>query len=77
MLHINGTVVLTISIDPKGNVTCVQAVSGHPLIFGVAIDSVQQWKFQPYGPKGVKKSFCGQIAVRFKASEYGVSYKIV
>jgi hypothetical protein len=24
-----------------------------------------------------KKSFCGQIAVRFKASEYGVRYKIV
>jgi TonB family protein len=77
MLHINGTVVLTISVDPKGDVSCVQVVSGHPLIVGVAVDSVRRWKFQPYGSKGIKKSFCGQIAVRFKASEYGVRYKIV
>jgi TonB family protein len=77
MLHINGTVVLTISVDPKGDVSCVQVVSGHPLIVGVAVDSVRQWKFQPYGSKGIKKGFCGQIAVRFKASDYGVRYKIV
>src|SRR5215469_16567896 len=47
MLHINGSVVLTITVDPSGNVTCVQVVSGHPLIIGVAIDSVRRWKFRP------------------------------
>jgi len=77
MLHINGIVVLTISVDANGNVTCVQLVSGHPLIVGVAIDSVRRWKFQPYGSNGIKRGFCGQIAVRIKASEYGVRYKIV
>jgi outer membrane biosynthesis protein TonB len=77
MLHINGTVVLTISVDAKGNVTCVQMVSGHPLIVGVAIDSVRHWTFQPYGPKGAKKSFCGQVALRFQVNESGVKYKIV
>jgi len=40
MLHISGTVALAISVDPKGHVACVQMVSGHPLIIGVAIDSV-------------------------------------
>src|ERR1700682_175187 len=29
MLHISGTVVLAISVDPQGNVACVQMVSGH------------------------------------------------
>jgi outer membrane biosynthesis protein TonB len=47
MLHISGTVVLAISVDPQGNVACVQTVSGHPLIIGVAIDSVRQWKVEP------------------------------
>jgi outer membrane biosynthesis protein TonB len=77
MLHTNGTVVLVISVDPQGNVVCVQMVSGHPLIVGVAIDSIRQWKFEPYTPKGAKKSFCGQVALRFQANESGVKYKIV
>jgi outer membrane biosynthesis protein TonB len=77
MLHISGTIVLAISVDPKGNVACVQTVSGHPLIIGVAIDSVRQWKFEPYTSQGVKKPFCGQVALRFQANEYGVKYKII
>ena len=68
ILHISGTVALAISVDPKGNVACVQTVSGHPLIIGVAIDSVRQWKFEPYTFKGAKKSFCGLVALRFQAS---------
>jgi hypothetical protein len=47
MLHVSGTVALAISVDPKGNVACVQAVRGHPHIIGVAMDSVRQWKFEP------------------------------
>jgi hypothetical protein len=77
MLHISGTVVLAISVDPQGNVACVQTVSGHPLIIGVAIDSVGHWKFEPYTSQGVKKTFFGQVALRFQANEYGVKYKII
>jgi len=77
MLHINGTVVVAISVDPQGNVICVQTLSGHPLIVGVAIDSIRQWKFEPYTPKGAKKSFCGHVALHFQANESGVKYKIV
>ncbi len=39
MVHISGTVVLAISVNPQGNVVCVQMVSGHPLIIGVVIPS--------------------------------------
>ena len=77
ILHISGTVVLAISVDPQGNVACVQTVSGHPLVNRVAIDSVRQWKFEPYTRRGVKKPFCGQVAFRFQANEYGVKYKII
>ena len=77
MLYINGTIVLEISVDPGGDVTCVQMVSGHPLIIGVAIDSVRRWKFQPYRSQGTKRSFCGQVALRFLANESGVKYKIM
>jgi outer membrane biosynthesis protein TonB len=77
MLHISGTIVLAISVDPQGNVACVQVVSGDPLIIGVAIDSVRQWKFEPYNSKGIKKVFCGQVALRIQANEHAVKYKII
>lgn len=78
MLHISGTVVLAISVDPEGSVTCVQMVSGSPLAIGVAIDSVRQWKFRPYTSKGIQKSFCGgQIALRCRGNEHGIRYKIL
>jgi hypothetical protein len=69
MLHISGTVVLAISLDTEGDVTCVQMDSGHPLIVGVAIDSVGRWKFHSYASDGIKKSFCGQVALRLQATE--------
>jgi outer membrane biosynthesis protein TonB len=77
MLHISGIVVLAISVDPQGNVVCVQTVSGHALIIGVAIDSVRQWKFEPYTSKGIAKTFCGKVALRFQANEYDVKYIII
>jgi outer membrane biosynthesis protein TonB len=77
MLHISGTVMLAISVDREGNVSCVQIVSGPPLAIGVAIASVSQWKFQPYISKGTNKRFCGQIALRCKGNEHGIRYKIL
>ena len=77
MLHLSGTVVLAVSVDANGSVTCVQMISGQPLIIGVAIDSVRQWKFRSYAPGGSKKSFCGQVALRYEGNEYGVKYKIL
>ena len=77
MLHIGGTVVLAISVDSQGNVSCVRVVSGDPLIIGVTLDSVRQWKFEPYNSKGIKKVFCGQVALSFQANEHAVKYKII
>lgn len=77
MLQISGTVVLAISVDLQGNVVCIQMVSGHSLIIGVAIDSVRRWRFKPYPSKGVSNNFCGQLALRFRANEHAVKYKIL
>ena len=77
MLHISGTIVLAISVDAQGHVVCIQTVSGHPLVIGVAMDSVRQWKFEPYIFKGATKAFCGQLTLRFRANEHGVKYRIV
>jgi len=63
-LHIGGTIVLAIAVDADGEITCVTVASGHPLIIGSAIDSVRRWKFRSYVVNGLKKNFCGKVAIR-------------
>jgi hypothetical protein len=76
-LHIKGTVVMALAVDDKGEVSCVHIISGHPLIIGTTIDSVKRWKFRPYVVRGRRKGFCGRIAVRYRASEDGVRYRVI
>ena len=76
-LHIEGIIVLAIAVDADGDVTCVTVVSGHPLIIGSAIDSVRRWKFRSYVVNGLKKNFCGKVAVRYAATDYGVKYEVI
>ncbi len=77
MLHLKGTMVLSLAVGTDGGVTCVEIVSGNPLLFGVAIDSVRQWRFRPYAVKGQKRKFCGRIALCYEATEDGVKYTVV
>jgi len=63
--------------DANGEVTCVNIVSGHPLLIGSAIDSVRRWKFRSYLVNGMKKSFCGKVALRYEATDYAVKYEII
>jgi hypothetical protein len=75
--HIKGTVVMALAVDDKGEVNCVQIVSGHPLIIGTTIDSVRRWKFRTYAVRGLRKGFCGRIAISYQASEQGVRYRVI
>jgi TonB family protein len=44
---VSGTVKLHVLIDKQGNVTEVQAISGHPLLIQSAMDAVKQWQYKP------------------------------
>ena len=77
MLHIKGTMVVSIAVGTDGDVTCVEYVSGHPLIIGVTLDSVRQWRFRAYAVKGLKKKFCGRITLHFEANEHAVKYRVI
>ena len=77
MFHIKGIMVLSVAVDTDGKVKCVEYVSGPPLIIGVSIDSVRQWRFHPYFVKGEKENFCGRISLRFGANEYSLKYEVL
>jgi|GEM_PF-5729227 outer membrane biosynthesis protein TonB len=76
-LNLKGTVVLDVSVNADGDVTCVDQISGHPLILTSALHSVSGWKFQPYSSGGEGKPFHGKLVIKFHATERSVSFKVI
>jgi TonB family protein len=46
-MHVAGTVVLKVVIDPDGKVTDTHIESGHPLLGQAAQLAVARWRFTP------------------------------
>jgi len=65
--HLEGTVVLTIVVDEKGNARDVRVVK--PLGMGLdekAIEAVQKWRFHPGMKDGHPVKVMAQIEIRFR-----------
>jgi TonB family protein len=63
--HVQGTVVLQVSIDKSGDVQSLQLVSGHPMLAPAAIDAVKQWKYRPYLLNGEPVTVETNVTVNF------------
>jgi len=48
-MHVGGTVVLIVTVQPNGAVSKTKVESGHPLLAAAAEDAVKRWRFEP-GP---------------------------
>jgi TonB family protein len=46
--HLEGEVQVELTIDRKGNVTRVRAVSGNAVLAQAAEEAARQWKYAPY-----------------------------
>jgi TonB family protein len=46
-MHLSGTVVLQLTIQPDGTVSDAKVKSGHALLGAAAQDAVKRWKFEP------------------------------
>jgi protein TonB len=46
--RIQGEVVLTAIINPGGEITTLQLVSGHPMLVPAALTVVKTWRYKPY-----------------------------
>jgi hypothetical protein len=51
-----GQAVIAIGVSPDGNVTCVEPISGHPLLRMSIVNALQKWQFQES-----EQSFFGAI----------------
>jgi TonB family protein len=48
-MHVSGTVVMHLTIQPDGSVSDAKVESGHALLGAAAQQAVRQWRFEP-GP---------------------------
>ena len=46
--HVQGDVVLWLTINEKGEVKNMRAVSGHPILIQAAMDAVKLWRYKPF-----------------------------
>ena len=63
--HIEGVVLIKVTINKQGNVENMQLVSGHPALAQAAIDAVKQWKYKPYLLNGEPVEVETQVMVNF------------
>ena len=65
--HASGTVVVQVTIDENGRVISAAAVSGHPLLRGVAVQAARGARFSPTKLSGQPVKVTGVITYNFVA----------
>jgi len=65
--HASGTVVVQVTIDENGHVISAHAVSGHPLLQGVAVAAARGARFSPTKLSGQPVKVTGVITYNFVA----------
>jgi protein TonB len=63
--HASGTVVVQVTIDENGNVISAHAISGHPLLQGVAVAAARSARFSPTKLSGQPVKVTGVIQYNF------------
>jgi TonB family protein len=64
--HIQGPVVLEVSVDKDGAVEKISTISGDSQLAVAATDAVRQWRFKPFYRNGTPEEFQTQITVSFR-----------
>jgi TonB family protein len=66
--RVQGEVLLEVNVNAKGEVDNIRIMRGHPLLVHAALDSVKQWKYEPYVKDGVAVPVMSTVYVNFALS---------
>jgi TonB family protein len=66
--RVQGEVLLEVNVNAKGEVDNIRIMRGHPLLVRAALDSVKQWKYEPYVKDGVAVPVMSTVYVNFALS---------
>ena len=74
----NAILTFEIGIDIDGKVSCVQAVSGHPIFMSAALRSIKTWKFRPItGQSQRPRAVSGALVLRVSETKDGLDLNIL
>ena len=68
-ISVEGTVKLSILVNPTGTVDCIKLVSGYPLITNSAIEAAKDWRFRPLTMNGKQLAFYGLLEFHITTRE--------
>jgi len=60
--------VVGVLVNRDGQVGCVKAISGHPLLIGPTMNTAAKWTFKPYSRHGSPVSFYGRLSFHYSTS---------
>jgi TonB family protein len=66
--HVQGDVVIRLTIDPSGRVSATKVLSGPPLLRQAAIDALKQWTYKPFEVNGAPATVITDATVKFELS---------
>lgn len=69
MARVEGTVVVTATIDKQGRVTGLQVVSGNPMLTSAAMDAIKDARYKPYLLNGEPTNIITTISVNFRLGQ--------
>jgi|SRR5579864_9613855 len=69
--RIQGTVLLSLAVDEKGNLSDIRVVSGHPLLVPITAEAVQRLRFRPYYLNGEAVPIQGYVSYVFTCLPQG------
>lgn len=73
----NAVLVFRVRSNENGDMECVHAESGHPIILAAAIESVRSWKFRPKKVNGELCAIYGTIVLRISCCRKGLKSEIL
>jgi len=76
----NAVLVFKIRTNENGDVECVRAISGHPIMIASVIGSLKNWKFRPKKINGRRCPIYGTLVLQTsccKASKTGLEVKVL
>jgi len=73
----DAVLVFKVRSDQDGNIACIRAISGHPIILAGAIESLKSWKFRPNKVDGQRRPIYGTIVLGVSCCKHGIESKVL
>jgi hypothetical protein len=66
-----------IELNEAGNVVCIQATSGSPMLIGAAMDAIRNWQFRNGGKKETPSAFAGELLISLVGTKKRLTTKVL